>query len=560
MVNENNAGLEADVGITLNKITRQLARAEARALKAAKKIESDFTRSNRNVTRSFDRVATSTERIGRSGAANSLRQISLQLNQVAQSGAVTGNYLQASLIQLPDLLLPLGTFATLAGAAAGAVTPFILSLGRAGDAAEDLTGRLLDSNTGLSGVRGMLDELRQLQDQYSRAISESANTGSRAASIIVDASRREFEARRQLLEVELELQRTRGQTGRMEIARLEAAIEADVNKARRTLNNTSSPTRQETDYPFAGPSPEPDAVLLRSGLNVDEIRKRRLALQKLRAEQKLTTIGIEETARALETEFEAIDATEQRLELAETQASSRSGSRRRRTRDESNEAVQALRRVTSSQDFMASTAQAVQSSTNGLFSTIISGSQSAGDAVDNLARRLAAMTADRALQSLLSLGLDAASSAFGLPTGFANGYAWRNAGGLPVPAFSRGGYTGSGPMSAPAGIVHRGEYVVNARAVQRPGVRAALEALNAGLPGFMSGGAVGAPVPTNTALSPALSVHIHGGGSVPRIAQSNGGFRTDVFFADAFEAAASRGKLDRTMRTHWGMSRKPMGY
>ncbi|MBV9659287.1 MAG: hypothetical protein JO295_14400, partial [Verrucomicrobia bacterium] len=63
--------------------------------------------------------------------------------------------------------------------------------------------------------------------------------------------------------------------------------------------------------------------------------------------------------------------------------------------------------------------------------------------------------------------------------------------------FARGGYTGDGHPSAPAGIVHRGEYVMSAAAVQRIGL-GTLEALHnfsmpirMGAAGYRSGGFVG---------------------------------------------------------------------
>ena len=55
-------------------------------------------------------------------------------------------------------------------------------------------------------------------------------------------------------------------------------------------------------------------------------------------------------------------------------------------------------------------------------------------------------------------------------------------------AFSNGGYTGPGGKYQPAGIVHKGEFVVQKSVVDRPGVRPALESLNKG---YASGGYVG---------------------------------------------------------------------
>lgn len=56
--------------------------------------------------------------------------------------------------------------------------------------------------------------------------------------------------------------------------------------------------------------------------------------------------------------------------------------------------------------------------------------------------------------------------------------------------FAEGGYTGNGTKYQPAGIVHKGEYVFDAKATRRIGVRK-LEALRSGLKGYANGGLVG---------------------------------------------------------------------
>lgn len=57
-----------------------------------------------------------------------------------------------------------------------------------------------------------------------------------------------------------------------------------------------------------------------------------------------------------------------------------------------------------------------------------------------------------------------------------------------------GGYTGDGPRMEPAGVVHRGEYVMSKPAVQAIGVDR-LESLHRSAKSYASGGFVGAPAP-----------------------------------------------------------------
>ncbi|UTD55480.1 tape measure protein [Halomonas sp. MS1] len=52
-----------------------------------------------------------------------------------------------------------------------------------------------------------------------------------------------------------------------------------------------------------------------------------------------------------------------------------------------------------------------------------------------------------------------------------------------MPGYASGGYTGSGSRNEPAGIVHRGEFVMPKRIVDQPGVRAQLEAMRLGFNG-----------------------------------------------------------------------------
>lgn len=66
----------------------------------------------------------------------------------------------------------------------------------------------------------------------------------------------------------------------------------------------------------------------------------------------------------------------------------------------------------------------------------------------------------------------------------------RGAGGLYGPGFAAGGWTGAGGRNEPAGIVHRGEYVMSAQAVSRIGL-GNLDAMHRGaLRGYADGGYV----------------------------------------------------------------------
>jgi lambda family phage tail tape measure protein len=74
-------------------------------------------------------------------------------------------------------------------------------------------------------------------------------------------------------------------------------------------------------------------------------------------------------------------------------------------------------------------------------------------------------------------------------------------GAIAYPVFATGGYTGDGGKYEPAGLVHKGEYVLNAKATQRIG-RAKLDSLN----GYADGGYVGTSTPQMGAPSVVINM------------------------------------------------------
>lgn len=114
-----------------------LDRMTSAAARAEDAVE-DLGAASRKAGKPLADAASGMKAVGASGVSstNGLRMAALQLGQVAQQGGVTGNYMQALSIQLPDLLLGFGTFGALAGVAAGALIPFMSNLGGSADEAE----------------------------------------------------------------------------------------------------------------------------------------------------------------------------------------------------------------------------------------------------------------------------------------------------------------------------------------------------------------------------------------------------------------------------------------
>lgn len=103
------------------------------------------------------------------------------------------------------------------------------------------------------------------------------------------------------------------------------------------------------------------------------------------------------------------------------------------------------------------------------------------------------------LQSLVKVGLQAALLGTGPLAGLFGGSGGSSSGGMGgilggllggLFGFESGGYTGDGGKSEPAGVVHKGEYVLSKRAVERLGVQNLDRMHRGALKGFEAGGYV----------------------------------------------------------------------
>ncbi|MDZ7874367.1 MAG: hypothetical protein U5N27_15280 [Rhizobium sp.] len=166
--------------------------------------------------------------------------------------------------------------------------------------------------------------------------------------------------------------------------------------------------------------------------------------------------------------------------------------------------------VAASADGLKNAQQYFAESFTSSLSGLLTGTQDLNGAVQNLLSSLI----DATLQAAL-LGKGPLSGLGGVGTGLLG----------MLFGFSEGGYTGDGGKYQPAGVVHRGEYVMSKKATSRIGV-GNLEALHRGaLGGFADGGYVGdatsirkpdlKPANSNATnvvtISPAITVNATGG-------------------------------------------------
>jgi hypothetical protein len=208
------------------------------------------------------------------------------------------------------------------------------------------------------------------------------------------------------------------------------------------------------------------------GLAVDDDATKKLADQKQAVQDLIATL-----------QFERATVGQSGADLAVSNALREAGTVA--TRDQRAE-ITALIRETAALDKAQAEAAATfdfyQSTFSGFWTSAISSIRSgtsAWQSFGNSAVSALNKIADRAL------GLAADQIFSMLFGGFsAGGYV-----GTPLASFAAGGFTGAGGKYAPAGVVHRGEYVFDQDAVRRIGV-GNLEMLRQG-PGYADGGYVG---------------------------------------------------------------------
>lgn len=134
--------------------------------------------------------------------------------------------------------------------------------------------------------------------------------------------------------------------------------------------------------------------------------------------------------------------------------------------------------------------------------------KSAGEALSGVLDKLISKLEDMALDSIFGTGKSGGllGSLFGGLFGGGGGgqFAAARSGSLLPGLFADGGYTGDGGKHEPAGIVHRGEFVMSKEATRRIGTGNLTAMHDAALRGYADGGLVGSSTPSLALPSPAV--------------------------------------------------------
>ncbi|MDZ4393870.1 hypothetical protein, partial [Cypionkella sp.] len=152
-----NAAVKAGV-ITQTEANRVLGLAESKYL---------------GLTPVAQKTAMAVDDLGRKSgfaASGGIRSLGLQLNQVAQVGGMTGNWMSALAIQLPDILLSFGTLGVFAGIAAGAMIPLISTMVASKSSTELSAEATKNYSEALSQISTDMSSAKSLEAEYAAAV------------------------------------------------------------------------------------------------------------------------------------------------------------------------------------------------------------------------------------------------------------------------------------------------------------------------------------------------------------------------------------------------------
>ncbi|OWJ71373.1 hypothetical protein CDV50_10225 [Haematobacter massiliensis] len=626
--------LEANISA----MEKALARAEARATKAANSIDKQFVAANKNVTQA---VAKSGQEMSRFGNITANQRFQIQ-NTAAQFGDLAvqigsgTSVLTALGQQIPQILGPLGTFGALAGVAAAVIFPLANAMGLFGEESVDVAKSLKDVNTAISDLQsitaqyadgdleklrqkygevtsqlwlmidaqrtlaaidaksaldtaiggitsvsqpGMLDSLRgyaaseagqlrflrdelSLTDEQARQLYDALNALGTAAgpqeqltafeqlrALAADMLLSQEDLSAELLTLLKNIVAGEDATRQFVAATAEIApgitsaadeasrlasnlLEAMSLRNRLAQENTGGGRGEINQWNYRESSPNVftmDDVTAWEREQAEARRKAeseaRKAARKAQSEAaKEAKRAAKEMARDAEQVFSSTrTAAEQyAIEMDKLNTLLKAGAI---NQDTYNRAAQSLGdEFTQAGHFASAVSDELRSSFSGLFDSIVSGSQNAGDAIGDLGRRLAAMAAQEATFRLLASLMP---NAFG-SSGF-----------VPLVRAASGGFIsgpGSGTSDSIPAALSNGEFVVNASATRQN--RALLEAVNRGGRGFASGGFVG---PSSMSYPSR-----QGGGNIQIVNQTTG--RVDQVDQETSRSASGRETTKIVMR------------
>lgn len=262
----------------------------------------DFTNKARTHSRQFDSsMQTATKSSGAFGRG--IQNAAFQVGDFAVQVGGGTSAIRAMSMQLPQLLGGFGVMGAVAGATVAILGPLVQHLFSGAEAANEAENAISGLSGSLGSMRGDIKTLGDLQERLNDLHRAQAGASASGATAVIANTQKEYDARRQLIEVEQTLLRLRSQDAQAALRNLrdqqEMARQAAMDQLR-TLGPGATASRGEGSGGFAGGGLRMDDIT--GSLNQDamnQMEQRRIQIQRLEAELQLVEIAAQEADAAL---------------------------------------------------------------------------------------------------------------------------------------------------------------------------------------------------------------------------------------------------------------------
>jgi hypothetical protein len=299
-------------GIINSKAAAAAVRGAEQAYESAARASAQYSGAQIEVRRQSLQSAQALQEVSRAGrlSGSNLQNIGFQVGDFATQVGAGTSASQALGQQLPQLLGGFGPLGAVMGAVAAIGIPLGAAFFNMADGANALSDELSEMEPTLGSVRGSISALSDIQAAFNTAMAKGGEISGSAAAMIAANSRKEFEARKQVLGVELELLRIRGMETKQKLSNLEAQQELarqSALQAVQTLGPGATGGRLSDAEGFAGGGARMADITQAVDPEVlRQMQQRRLILQKTRAEATLLEIAVSEVNEALNTTFNEV--------------------------------------------------------------------------------------------------------------------------------------------------------------------------------------------------------------------------------------------------------------
>lgn len=231
--------------VRFDRIKQQADRAVFNGIATQKQANAVMAQAERQML-AYSRTAEMADTVNRR-SGRGLQNIALQLNQVGQQGMVTGNYMQALAIQMPDMLAGFGGLApAIAGAGIALGVSLIPALIRGQKEAEKLEVDILSA---FNSTKTAVDSAQEAQERYTYAVSLNAGNQRRVTAEVLRLLAAEAQARSAIARDSLIDDVRQRDALVASIAERKAAFEAELQAQTEQLDRVFDLRREAMGHP-----------------------------------------------------------------------------------------------------------------------------------------------------------------------------------------------------------------------------------------------------------------------------------------------------------------------